>query len=85
MHPAKPVALEEVAQRESHTNYASPVVRNNSARTDYVERGVKPCRIGYATRIALALLSRLFNWRDALIAAHPGDVNSLPTAAWCSE
>ena len=37
----------------------------------YVERGVKPRRIDYATRIALALLSRLFNWRDALVAVRP--------------
>jgi putative transposase len=31
----------------------------------YIERGVKPRRIDPATRIALTLLSRLFDWRDA--------------------
>jgi hypothetical protein len=29
----------------------------------YVERGVKPRRIDAATRVGLALLSRLFSWR----------------------
>jgi putative transposase len=31
----------------------------------YIERGVKPRRIDPATRIALTLLLRLFDWRDA--------------------
>jgi hypothetical protein len=33
----------------------------------YKERGIKPQRIDPATRISLALLAKLFNWRDALI------------------
>jgi hypothetical protein len=37
----------------------------------YLERGVKPRRIDAATRVSLALLSRLFDWRDALIAVRP--------------
>jgi putative transposase len=37
----------------------------------YIERGVKPVRIDFATRIALALLSQLFNWRDALVVVRP--------------
>jgi hypothetical protein len=32
----------------------------------YIERGVKPRSIDSATRIALTLLSQLFNWRSAL-------------------
>jgi putative transposase len=31
----------------------------------YIERGATPRRIDPATRIALTLLSRLFDWRDA--------------------
>jgi putative transposase len=37
----------------------------------YRERGVKPRRMDSATRIALALLSRLFDWRDALVVVRP--------------
>jgi putative transposase len=37
----------------------------------YVKRGIKPRRIDPVTRIALALLSRFFNWRDALVAVRP--------------
>jgi putative transposase len=37
----------------------------------YVERGVKPRRIDAATRVSLALLSRLFQWRSALVVVRP--------------
>jgi len=33
----------------------------------YVERGVEPRRIDSATRVALAFLSGIFHWRDALV------------------
>ena len=36
----------------------------------YQERKVDPRRIDPATRITLALLSRLFNWRDALVVVN---------------
>ena len=37
----------------------------------YQERKVGPRRIDRGTRITLALLSKLFNWRDALIVVQP--------------
>jgi hypothetical protein len=37
----------------------------------YVERGVKPRRIDAATRVSLAFLSRLFEWRSALLVVRP--------------
>jgi putative transposase len=37
----------------------------------YVERGVKPRRIDAATRVSLALPSRLFQWRSALVVVRP--------------
>jgi len=40
----------------------------------YVERGVKPRRIDAATRLILALLSRLFAWRSALVVVRPQTV-----------
>ena len=33
----------------------------------YIERGVKPQPINPVMRVSLALLSRFFNWRDALV------------------
>jgi putative transposase len=37
----------------------------------YIERGAKPRRIDLVTRIGLTLLSRCFNWRDALVVVRP--------------
>lgn len=37
----------------------------------YVERGVKPRRPDVATRVSLALLSKLFEWRTSLVVVRP--------------
>ena len=37
----------------------------------YLERGVKPRRIDAGTRISLALLSKLFDWRGASVVVQP--------------
>jgi putative transposase len=37
----------------------------------YVERSVRPRRIDVATRVSLALLSRLLEWRSALVVVRP--------------
>jgi hypothetical protein len=37
----------------------------------YQRRGVKPRRVDAATREALAVLCRFFDWRDALVAVRP--------------
>jgi hypothetical protein len=37
----------------------------------YVERGIKPRRVDYATRVSLALFTRFFDWRDAVINVRP--------------
>lgn len=37
----------------------------------YRERGVKPRRVDAATRVTLALLSRWFDWRSALVIVRP--------------
>ena len=37
----------------------------------YRERGIKPKRVDAATRVSLALFSRLFDWRDALVVVRP--------------
>jgi putative transposase len=48
----------------------------------YVERGVKPRRIDPVTRISLAILSRFFNWRDALVVVRPGTMIRWHHAGW---
>ena len=48
----------------------------------YMERGVKPRRMDSATRIALALLSRLFDWRDSLVVVRPETLIRWYRAGW---
>jgi putative transposase len=48
----------------------------------YVERGVNPRRVDTATRISLALLSRFFNWRNALVVVRPETLIRWHRAGW---
>ncbi len=48
----------------------------------YIERGVKPRRIDPVTRVSLALLSRFFNWRDALVVVRPETLIRWHRAGW---
>ena len=48
----------------------------------YIERGAKPRRIDPATRIALILLSRLFDWRGALVVVRPETLIRWHRAGW---
>jgi len=48
----------------------------------YLERGAKPRRVDAATRVSLALLSRLFDWRDALIVVRPETLIRWHRAGW---
>ena len=40
----------------------------------YVERGIKPRRVDHATRVSLALFTRLFDWRDAVVNVQPATI-----------
>jgi hypothetical protein len=33
----------------------------------YFERGIKPRRVDHATRVSVALFTRLFDWRDTVV------------------
>ena len=46
------------------------------------ERGIKPRRVDSATRISLAILSRLFDWRDALVVVQPKTIIRWQRAGW---
>jgi putative transposase len=48
----------------------------------FKERGVQPRRIDAATRISLAILARLFEWRDALFVVQPKTMIRWQRAGW---
>lgn len=48
----------------------------------YQERGVKPRRVDPITRVSLAILSRFFNWRDALVVVRPETMIRWHRAGW---
>ena len=48
----------------------------------YRERGIKPRRVDAAARASLAFLSRLFDWRDALIVVRPETLIRWHRAGW---
>ena len=52
----------------------------------YIERGIKPTRVDHASRVSLALLTRLFDWRDALVVVRPSTrPPSFAGTAWAGE
>ena len=48
----------------------------------YIERGIKPRRIDPVTRFRLTLLSRHFDWRDALVVVRPETLVRWHRSAW---
>jgi hypothetical protein len=48
----------------------------------FKERGIRPRRVDAATRLSLALLSRLFDWRDALVVVRPDTIIRWHRAGW---
>jgi putative transposase len=48
----------------------------------YRERGIKPRRVDVVTRVSLALISRLFDWRDALVVVRPETLIRWHRAGW---
>ena len=48
----------------------------------YIERGVKPRRIDPATRISLALLTRMFDWHNAIVIVRPQTILRWHHVGW---
>jgi len=48
----------------------------------YIERGVRPRRVDAAGRISLALLTRVFDWRRALVIVQPATLIRWHRAGW---
>jgi len=47
-----------------------------------IERRVLPHRVDTATRVSLALLARLFDWRGALVVVQPATMIRWHRAGW---
>ena len=48
----------------------------------YIERGLKPRRVDCLTRISLALLTRLFDWHDAVVIVRPRTIIRWHRTGW---
>ena len=48
----------------------------------FIERGVKPRRVDAATRASLAILARMFDWRNALVVVQPATMIRWHRAGW---
>src|SRR5271169_389511 len=65
-----------------HGSLAAEILMLRRQLAMYVERGVKPRRVDPVTRVRLALLSRFFNWRDALVVVRPETMIRWHRAGW---
>jgi putative transposase len=48
----------------------------------YIERGIKPRRFDHATRVSLALFTRLFDWRDTVVIVRPATIVRWHRMGW---
>jgi putative transposase len=48
----------------------------------FLERGVRPRRLNPASRVSLAVLARLFEWRGALVVVQPATMIRWHRAGW---
>jgi len=56
------------------------VLRRQLAR--HIERGIKPRRVDHVTRVSLALFTRLFDWRDAVVNVRPSTIVRWHRLGW---
>jgi putative transposase len=75
------ISLSAFALRQRRATAAEILVLRRQIAL-YQERGTKRRRIDAVTRISLALLSRFFNWRDALVVVRPETMTRWHRAGW---
>lgn len=75
------IALTALGFRQRRVSAAEILVLRRQLAL-YTERGIKPRRIDPVTRVSLALLSRFFNWKDALIVVRPETMIRWHQAGW---
>ena len=56
------------------------VLRRQLAR--YIERGIKARRVDHVTRVSLALFTRLFDWRNAVVNVRPSTIVRWHRLGW---
>ena len=75
------IALTALAFRQRRATAAEILVLRRQI-APYKQRGIKPRRIDPVTRISLALLSRFFTWRNALVVVRPETMIRWHRAGW---
>ena len=48
----------------------------------YIERGLKPRRVDHATRVSVALFTRVFDWRDTVVIVRPATIVRWHRMGW---
>ena len=48
----------------------------------YIERGIKPRRLDHATRVSLALFTRMFDWRASVVNVRPATIVRWHRLGW---
>jgi putative transposase len=48
----------------------------------YIERGIKPRCVDHASRVSLALFTRLFDWRDTVVNVQPATIVRWHRMGW---
>jgi putative transposase len=48
----------------------------------YIERGIKPRRLNHATRVSLALFTRVFHWRVTVVNVQPATIVRWHRMGW---
>src|SRR5437764_11676256 len=64
----------------SATRAENLVLRKQLA--SYIERRIKPRRLDHATRVSLALFTRLFDWRDTVVNVRPATIVRCNRIGW---
>ena len=69
-----------LARSDESVRAENLVLRRQLAK--FIERGIRPARMDAATRISLAVLTRLFDWRGAVVVVQPATIVHWHRAGW---
>ena len=69
-----------LARSDESVRAENLVLRRQLAK--FIERGIRPARMDAATRISLAVLTRLFDWRGAVVVVQPATIVRWHRAGW---
>ena len=69
-----------LARSDESVRAENLVLRRQLAK--FIERGIRPARMDAATRISLAVLTQLFDWRGAVMVVQPATIVRWHRAGW---